>query len=107
MFFSPPIRDKDRSAALKAEQYLASLENVSPIDILTSGLERYFDFTAVFCPSVNAAEALLAMVQEGPQLLDHFLETADPTKLLALIDVNLPLRASAILYIRWQIPRAS
>ena len=38
------------------------------------------------------------MVQEGPQLLDHFLETADPTKLLALIDVNLPLRASAVLH---------
>ena len=65
---------------------------------MISGLDRYFDFPAIFCPSVNAAETLLAMVQEGPQLLDHFLETADPTKLLALIDVNLPLRASAVLH---------
>ena len=88
-------REEDRAAARKAMQYLAARDSASPMDILNLGLARYFDCPAVLCPSVNAAETLLAVLHEGPLLLDHFLETSDPAKLLSLIDVNLPLRASA------------
>lgn len=84
--------EKDQEAARWASQFLASLDNKAPEAILAVGLDSYHRFPATYCPGVSAAETLLLTVREGPHQLDHFLETAELPRLLALMEVKLPLR---------------
>jgi hypothetical protein len=84
--------DADREAARWAVQYIKSLDAKAPEEMLDLRLSTYFDYPATYCPGVAASEALLVALQESPQHLEHFLEVADPSRVLRLLDVELPLR---------------
>ena len=86
------LSEKDQEAARWAAQFIAALDNKAPEIILADGLDSYHRLPATYCPGVSAIETLLLTVQRGPHQLDHFLETAELPRVLALLEVKLPLR---------------
>ncbi|GFH27230.1 uncharacterized protein HaLaN_25520 [Haematococcus lacustris] len=86
-------RQRDLEAGRRASDMLSASTPSDPSALLALGLEKYWEHSCSRHAGVAAAELLMATLQNGPALVEHFVSFAELPPLLKLLDPGLPLRS--------------
>ncbi|KAJ9514513.1 hypothetical protein QJQ45_016246 [Haematococcus lacustris] len=86
-------RQRDLEAGRRASDMLSASTPSDPSVLLALGLEKYWEHSGSRHAGVAAAELLMATLQNGPALVEHFVSFAELPPLLKLLDPSLPLRS--------------